>query len=281
MLLLAQAADTGEFEVATIDHGIRAEAKAECAFVEEVCRDRNIACSIIALQVPEGNVQAQARTARYAALERWASDRGLTAVMTAHHADDQVETLMMRLNRGSGVSGLAGVRAATQLGASQMRIVRPLLKFRRSELEAVVSAAGLRAVDDPSNQDDQFDRVRIRKALADADWHNPLAIARSAQHLADANEALDYEVDRYWEQHCERSGNYIRLPFHPMLETRLRLMTRAIAELGGSPRGSDVASLDANLANHRKSNVAGVMVELKLEEEGPFLHFSPEPPRSS
>lgn len=281
MLLLAQAVFPGQFEVATVDHGLREEATHECAFVARVCAERNIPCAELTVEVTRGNVQAQARAARYAAFERWVHERGFAAIMTAHHADDQAETLIMRLNRGSGVSGLAGVRADQHTKHWTMRIVRPLLGFRRAELERVVSASGLQAIQDPSNLDDRFDRVRIRKALADADWLDPLAIARSAQHLADANEALDYEVDRFWEQHCEQRGNSIRLRLHPMRETRLRLMIRAIEEFGGSPRGSDVANLDENLAHQRKGNVAGVMVKLRFEDEGPFLHFSPEPPRST
>lgn len=281
MLLMAHAVYAEQCEVATVDHGLRAEAKSECAFVEQVCSERDIACAVLTVQVPEGNLQAQAREARYAALEHWVSDRGLAAIMTAHHADDQAETLLMRLNRGSGVAGLAGVRRVNETEAGGLRIVRPLIGFRRAELESVVSAAGLHAVEDPSNQNDRFDRVRIRQALADADWLDPLAIAQSAQHLADADEALDYEVQRFWEQNAQRTRNAIRLPLHPMRETRLRLMTRAIKELDGDPRGSDIASLDDKFSNQRKRNVAGVMVELRSEDDGQFLNFSPEPPRRS
>lgn len=281
MLLLAHASYPGQFEAATVNHGLRKEAQTECAFVEQVCNERGIACAVLTVHVPKGNVQAQAREARYAAFEHWVNDRGLAAIMTAHQADDQAETMIMRLNRGSGVAGLAGVRRDNDAGAGGLSIVRPLLGFRRVELENVVSAAGLQAVKDPSNQDDRFDRVRIRQALADVDWIDPLAVAQSAQHLADANEALDYEVERFWKQNAQRSDNVVRLRLHPMRETRLRLMTRAIHELGGSPRGSDIANLDDNFSNQRKGNVAGVMVELRFEDEGPFFHFSPEPPRRS
>lgn len=280
MLLLAHAAFPGQFEVATVDHGLREEAKTECAFVADICRDRDIPCTVLTVEIDEGNLQAEAREARYAALEIWVHDRRLAAIMTAHHADDQAETLLMRLNRGSGVAGLAGVRADQYTEHWIMRVVRPLLDFRREELVSVVDASGLKAVADPSNDDARFDRVRIRKALAEADWLDPLAIARSAQHLADANEALDYEVQRFWEEYVERDGDTICLRFHPMRETRLRLMTRAIEELGGKPRGSDVARLGDRLAKDRKGNIAGVMIELRVKNDGPFLAFTPEPPRS-
>lgn len=280
MLLLSQATFPGQFEVATVNHGLREEAQDECAFVAHVCEERGIPCETLSVEVREGNLQAQARAARYKALQEWANARGLAALCTAHHADDQAETLVMRLNRGSGVAGLAGARADHSSENDTFRVVRPLLTFRRAELADVVSASGLNAVQDPSNDDTRFDRVRIRNALADAEWLDPFAIAQSAQHLADADEALNYEVERYWDQHVERDGEAIRLRLHPMREMRLRLITRSIRELGGDPRGGDVARLEETIADKRKGNVAGVMVELHREEEGSFLHFSPEPPRN-
>lgn len=281
MLLLAQAAFPDQFEVATVDHGLREAAKDECAFVAQVCQQRDIPCAVLTVKVTEGNLQAQARAARYAALENWASNRGLAAIFTAHHADDQAETLMMRLNRGSGVAGLAGVRSVSEIGDQGLRIVRPLLGFRREELARVVEASGLEAVQDPSNEDTRFDRVRIRQALAEADWLDTLAVTQSAQHLADANDALDYAAERFWEENARRDGGAILLPFHPMRATRLQLMARAISELGGNPRGSDLARLDDGLPLLRKGNVAGVMVELRMDEGVSFLIFSPEPPRNS
>ena len=279
MLLLAHAAFPGQFEVATVDHGIREEASDECAFVAQVCEERGVPCVTLSVEVAAGNLQAQARAARYQTLREWANARGLAALCTAHHADDQAETLIMRLNRGSGVSGLAGARADYLSEDDTLRVVRPLLTFRRAELADVVAASGLNAVQDPSNDDTRFDRVRIRKALAEADWLDPIAIAQSAQHLADADEALNYEVGRYWDQHVERDGQTIRMRLHPMREMRLRLITRSIRELGGDPRGGDVARLDEMFADKSKGNVAGVMVELHRNEEGSFLHFSPEPTR--
>jgi tRNA(Ile)-lysidine synthase len=91
---------------------------------------------------------------------------GLDALATAHHADDQAETLLARLNRGSGVAGLAGVRARGIVPGTRLPLIRPLLGWRRADLGEVVAAAGLTPVQDPSNSDDRFDRARIRKALS-------------------------------------------------------------------------------------------------------------------
>src|SRR5690349_11620180 len=96
MLSLAEAIIPGLFEVATVDHGLRPESAAECAMVAQVCADRGIRCEVLQVEVGEGNVQARAREVRYEALGEWAGERDLSAVATAHHADDQAETLLMR-----------------------------------------------------------------------------------------------------------------------------------------------------------------------------------------
>lgn len=185
MLLLAHAAFPGRVEAATCDHQLRAESADEARFVAELCDQRSIPHATLTLELPlQGNVSSNARAARYTALEAWRVARGLDHILTAHHADDQLETVIMRLNRGAGVGGLAGIRAVNG------PVVRPLLNWRRSELADIVTEACITAVDDPSNRDDRYDRARLRKALADADWLDPLAVARSAAACAEADDAL-------------------------------------------------------------------------------------------
>jgi tRNA(Ile)-lysidine synthase len=277
MLLLAEAAIPGQFEVATVDHGLRAEAKDECSLVEHACADRDIPCAVLRVEVGEGNLQEQAREARYAALADWATTRDLRAVATAHHADDQAETLLMRLNRGSGVTGLAGVRERAFLDPPyfELSLIRPLLAFRRTELASVIAAAGIETVDDPSNLDDRFDRVRLRKALADADWLDPVALTRSARHLAEADDALDEFAIVLWSQHVRREGDLVT--FYPLAPRvmRLRIIERIIRELGGDPRGSDVARLLDRIEAGTSANLGGVLVTVK----GNQWEFRPEPSR--
>lgn len=275
MLLLAQAAISGRFEVATVDHGLRPEAADECAFVERVCAERGIPCAVLRVTVANGNIQAEAREARYAALADWAQGRGLAAVATAHHADDQAETLLMRLNRGSGVAGLAGVREQSVVPGSDVALIRPLLFFRRGELAQVVAACGVSPVLDPSNESDRFDRVRLRKELASVDWLDPLAMAASASHLADAEEALDWAARREWDQRVTVAGGEIRYAPQAPRAIALRIVERAVSELGGTPRGSAAARLlDALLAGEG-GNVSGVLAQVRRGE----WVFTPEPPR--
>ncbi len=276
MLLLAQATVAGRFEVAAVDHRLRPEARVECALVERVCRARGIPCTILTVELADGNLQHQARKARYRALAEWAKAGGLAAIATAHHADDQAETLLMRMNRGSGLAGLAGVRGSLYREDLAIRLIRPVLDFRRAELAQVVAAAGIAAVQDPSNQDPRFDRVRIRRALAEADWLDPAALARCAAHLAQAEEALAAFAERMWDERVAHAGTQLRIrPDGIPHAIALRLLERAIATLGSPPRGSEVARLLHQLEAGVGGNLAGVLV---TTAQGVWL-LAPEPPR--
>jgi tRNA(Ile)-lysidine synthase len=277
LLLLAHAAIPGRFAVATVNHRLRPEAAAECALVERACAERSIPCTVLAVTVATGNLQAEARAARYAALAQWAEREGLTALVTAHHADDQAETLVMRLNRGSGLTGLAGVRPRRVVPGAGLALLRPLLGWRHAELAAIVAGAGLEPAQDPSNADDAYDRVRIRKALAKADWLDAEAVAASAGHLADADEAIGWIVERVWDEAVIVAEGGIRyLPGEPRA-VALRIVTRIVEGFGGSPRGGAIARLVADLDNGTGGNVAGVAASV---EDGAWL-FRPESPRRS
>ncbi|MGD9665700.1 MAG: tRNA lysidine(34) synthetase TilS, partial [Novosphingobium sp.] len=142
LLLLAEAVAPGRIEVATVDHGLRPESADEADMVAQICAENRLRHETLKVTVPSGNVQDAARGVRYNALADWATRRGLDAVATAHHADDQAETLLMRLNRASGVAGLAGVRARGKIPGIDVPVLRPLLGWRRAELVEIVEAAG-------------------------------------------------------------------------------------------------------------------------------------------
>ena len=243
LLVLAHAALKDGFEVATVDHGLRAEAAGEAANVASVCARLGIAHRTIRLELPGGAaVQERARHARYAALAAWLRERALAALLTAHHVDDQAETLVMRLNRGAGVRGLAGMRPRASVpGDAGLPLLRPLLGWRRSELQAVVEAAGLVPSDDPSNRDGRFERARIRAQLAGASWLDPSALAMSARHLAEADTALEWAADCEWRAVEQATNARHYAPAAPRA-VRLRVLERIIADLGGKPpRGRDLA----------------------------------------
>ncbi|MBS0475581.1 MAG: tRNA lysidine(34) synthetase TilS [Proteobacteria bacterium] len=255
LLLLAHAAMPGRIAAATVDHGLRAESAAEAAMVGQVCAALGVPHATLKVTLASGNLQAEARTARYAALAEWMASNRLAALATAHHADDQAETLLLRLNRGSGVAGLAGVRARGQVPGTGLALLRPLLGWRRSELAGVVSAAGIEAVQDPSNSDDRFDRARLRKHLAGAEWIDVPMVAASAAHLADAETALEWAAEREWAECVERAP--LGLTYRPRAPraVALRVLARIVTELDGeAPRGSAVARVfDALMARQPAS----------------------------
>jgi len=227
--------------------------------------------------VAGGNLQSEARTARYRALAEWMERRGLGALATAHHADDQAETLLLRLNRGSGVAGLAGVRAKGTIPGTRLPLVRPLLEWRRAELTEIVAAARIAAVDDPSNTDDRFDRARIRKALAEADWLDPEAMAASAAHLADADAALDWATAREWREGVSAAamGVFVYRPSAPRA-IALRVMALLIEKLDGAPpRGAATARLFDALAAGQVGSIGDLVV--RPTPEG--WTFTPAPRR--
>lgn len=227
--------------------------------VARVCTRLGVPHRIIRLDLAKrSGLQARARSARYAALAEWLAARDLSALATGHHADDQAELLVMRLNRGAGVHGLAGMRTCAALpGATGYPLIRPLLGWRRSELSAIVVAAGLEAADDPSNADARFERARIRRAIAGADWLDAAALARSAEYLAQADTALDWAADREWQR--IREGTPLCWAPEAPRAIRLRVLARIVATLGRSePRGLALARwLDA-LEAGRVATLAGV-----------------------
>ena len=272
MLLLAHAALPGRFEVATVDHGLRKESAAEAEFVQGLCDAFGALHATLRVKVAEGNLQDEARTARYAALAEWANERALGAILTAHHADDQAETLLMRLNRGSGLSGLAGVRARGVVPGSRLPLIRPLLNWRRDELRAIVKRAGIAPVEDPSNADPRFDRARIRAALGGADWLDPAAIAQSAAHLAEAEETLAWAFELEWDLWVEVDEGAVRYTPHAPRALILRVVERIIAGFGGEPRGGAVARLVQALEAGETGTLGGVVARA---EDDSWL-FRPE-----
>lgn len=284
LLLLAHAALGNHVFAATVDHGLRAESAAETRFVADLCAKLGVRCEILTVKVAEGNLQAAARDARYDALWAWAERRALGSFATAHHADDQAETVMMRLNRGSGVAGLAGIRGSVRRPGSEVSLIRPLLSWRKRELERVVEEAGIAPVRDPSNAEDRFDRVRMRAELLDADWIDPVAVSRSACHLAEADRLIDQMAFEELNANVEQTGSIIRYRPHGLGRVggyrlvHARVVAMLIERTGGTARGSEVQRLVDRLTVGDGGSLAGFVA---CALPGPVWELRPEPPRRS
>ncbi len=148
----------------TVDHRLRPESADEAAAVAGWMMARGIPHHVLRWRDrPRGNVQAEARRARYGLLENWCAAEGAGALLLAHHLEDQAETVLLRLGRGSGVYGLAGMSAETAPAWPGAPVrARPLLGVPKARLAATLSAAGQSWIEDPSNRNPAFARTRVR-----------------------------------------------------------------------------------------------------------------------
>lgn len=244
--------------------------------VARLCEALAIPCDIIKVSCAPGNLQDRARAARYGALAEWAGGAGLAAVMTAHHADDQAETLLMRLNRASGLSGLAGVRPCRPLEGTNILLVRPLLGWRKSELEAIVSAAGLVPVHDPSNSDPRFARARMRAWLARNDGLDVSAAAVSAGHLAEASAALEWAAHKAWRRAIADPPAWRWRDEGEPVPLLALIIAHGIAACSGrSVDPGEAARLASLIGANGQGNLGGVLVT----RGGHEWRFVAEPPR--
>ena len=203
MLLVARWAQSlaaaPALHVATVDHGLRPASAAEAALAAAAAARLGLPHATLRWigEKPATRIQERARAARYALLAAHAERIGAAKILTAHHADDQAETVLMRLVRGSGIGGLAGMRRETRLSPG-ITLVRPLLDVPKAELVALCHAGGIEIVDDPSNRDPAYARVRLRgeaAALARLGLDHT-ALLRLARRAARAEDALEAEAAR-------------------------------------------------------------------------------------
>jgi len=184
--------------VLTVDHGLRDGSKADARKVLRWARAAGLKAKALSWTGPRpsADVEAEARAARYRLMGGWARENGIAAVYVAHTRDDQAETFLLRLMRGSGLDGLAAMRALAPYPMPDFRelcVVRPLLGLERDAMRAHLAAQAIAWLDDPMNEEDRFARVRLRKlipALEEAGLPRE-RIAAAAAHLSRAREALD------------------------------------------------------------------------------------------
>lgn len=281
LLVTAQQIMPTALKVATVDHGLRAEAADEAAMVARVCADLGVPHETLTVDIaPGGNLMARAREARYAALGDWAEREGLQVIATAHHADDLAETLLMRLNRASGLRGLGAMRERSQMpGRPKITLIRPLLAQSRAVLAEVVERAGLEPVDDPTNHDPDYDRARVRAGLAAADWLDPMRLATSAMHLRDMADVLEFAARHEFAAQVSASEDMAEFAYNPAgpMAVRFRVLEELVARLAseGTPRGEEVANLLERLEFGEKATLAGVVCTPRAG----VWHFAAAPPR--
>jgi tRNA(Ile)-lysidine synthase len=277
LLRLAAAAWPGRIHALTVDHGLRAAAAGETAALAARCAAAGIPHATLHWRggKPGSGVQAAARAARYALLAQWCDGHRVGVLMTAHHADDQAETLLMRLARGAGSAGLAGIRRCRPL-APGVTLVRPLLGIRRRSLAEIAAAAateGWPIVDDPANRDPRHRRSAARALLAATPWLDAAAMAQAAAHLADTDAALDWAAAGAWAGRAAvvETGIVLDAAGLPAAIVH-RLVERSIAALmpEAAPRGPDVARLARRLGSGGTGTLAGVRAQALADGDWRF-----------
>ncbi|MBV8169474.1 MAG: tRNA lysidine(34) synthetase TilS [Alphaproteobacteria bacterium] len=244
LILLADGwarAQGGRAIALTVDHGLRPESAAEAAQVAAWLGARGIAHHTLAWAAPSGGagLQARARAARHALLQDWCADHAVLHLLLAHHQDDQAETFLLRLGRGSGVDGLGAMVPVSH--AAGCRLLRPLLDVPKARLVATCRAAGQAFVEDPSNRNPAFARVRLRAALPalGADGLAVRRLARTAAAMRRARAALDQATaDLLARAASPHPGGFCRLDRAALAGAPHELALRALAAVLGSVGGA-------------------------------------------
>ncbi len=282
-----------DFTVVTVDHGLRAESREEAAFVAGAAQALGFTHTTLSWEgdKPKTGIQAAARRARYDLLASACQAGAKACIVTAHTEDDQAETVLMRLRRGSGVDGLAGMDAVSEWDG--VAVVRPLLCFSKARLLAYLRASAIPFVRDPSNDNTAFERVRLRhamKALAAAGIGRA-SLARAASRVGRSRKALDAIADGFLDRHFEvtpLAQGAIGLEAFDALpeDIALRVLARVLALAGGgqaAPRLMRVESLLASLrAGASDATLGGCIViaasgTLKFYREPGRLRAAPLP----
>ncbi len=293
-LMLLASQWTGRFgrriEVATVDHGLRPGSGAEAALVGDWARALGFAHHhlIWSGDKPSSRLQERARQARYALLADSAVTTGAQAIVTAHHADDQAETVLFRLMRGTGVAGLSGMVEVSSCGP--VILARPLLQTLKVDLEQICREAGHPFLSDPTNACEKFARGRLRRlapVLAEQGLDRP-ALTRLGRRARRASEALDFYASSVGRT-ARIDSDDVSVRFHAVdlaqapAEIILRVLALEIARLAPAARvrlerlerlGQ---SLVAELAGGGtfRATLAGVLVEVSKNE----LRLRHAPPR--
>jgi tRNA(Ile)-lysidine synthase len=266
-------------EVATVDHRLHADSERWADGVERSATGLGLRCHRVALSLAASGpgVEAAAREARYAALERVRQAAGLDVIATAHTASDQAETLLMRLVRGTALGGAAAI-----LEARGDRVVRPLLFATRDDVEAYVAALALRPVRDPMNEDASLLRTRIRQSAlpalsSAAGFDVQPALARFARLAQEDDAFLSREAEVAFRRCAFADGSLDRSAVAALVPPIRRRVVARLMEAAGVP--VDAAAVDEALQAIARGGTAPLPKDTLLTCAGDRVRVVPAPPR--
>jgi tRNA(Ile)-lysidine synthase len=242
----------GEATALCVDHGLRCESSAETRQIGRWMKARGISHRVLVWKHgvgrPKAALQAQARLARYGLLSRWCRKHGVLHLALGHHAGDQAETMLMRLARGGGPDGLAGMSAVASRQSA--RIVRPLLAVQPDRLRATLQAAGQAWIEDPSNSNPAFERVRWRRLIAPS---LVSCLAGAAREIGEERCRRERELaDLLAGARVDLAG-FVDFPLKELAGAGADLVERALGRCLIAVGGADYAPRQESLALLRRS----------------------------
>jgi tRNA(Ile)-lysidine synthase len=263
----------------TIDHRLRPEAAAEARQVATWLASHGIAQRTLTWahggSGPRSALQAKARQERYRLLAGWCRRRGVLHLALAHHAGDQAETVLMRLARGAGIDGLAGMSAS--LARDGVRLIRPLLLIEPRRLRASLAAAGQDWLEDPSNRDERFERVRWRRVVP-PEQRVPLALA--AAEIGRERRQREHDLADLLARARLGPGGHLELPLEALLTAppalALAAIARCLMSVGGEPYPPRRESLERLLASLAMGSPARTLGGCRVATRGGRLIVQPE-----
>ena len=254
----------------TVDHGLRDGSDREAAAVAKYCAEIGVPHEVLLWQDWDGhgNLQAVARDARYRLMADWAKRNGVGGIVLGHTKDDGAETFVMRLSRKAGIDGLAAMDTEFERGG--MRYARPLWMVTRKQLRDYLTRHDVTWVEDPSNYDVDFERVRVRKALTELEGLGlgADALQHSSIVMRQARDALEYYTAQEARRLVVAEGADLIMPQRPDVpdEIARRLRAKAIQWMGHMPyppRLTSMQHLMEGLALEGTHTLGGAIVTLK------------------
>ena len=275
-----------KIHVLIVNHNLRKESLKEALTVKKMLKKRKIASVILSWkgQVPKKNIQKNARDIRYSLISNYCLKKNIRFLITAHHQDDQIENFLIRLLRGSGLTGLSSMSRITKYNRN-LKIIRPFLNFTKIDLKYVTLNYFKSYIKDPSNKDEKFLRVRIRKYRQEMikEGLDTGKIIKTVNNLVSANQALSFYKKKALYKHVSfLSKNKCLINRQIFLEEAGEIIFKSFSDvlslISGTyypPRSKKIMNLIDRVKKNKftKSTLGGCIIE----ESGSFILVSKEP----
>jgi len=259
-----------------VNHGLRKESQKEALKVKNMLIQKKISCKILSWKgkIPKSNIQKKARDIRYSLISEYCIKKNIKYLITAHHGDDQIENFLIRLFRGSGLTGLSSIALNVKLN-NKLKIIRPFLNFKKDDLKRVTLSYFKNYIKDPSNKDDKYLRVRIRKYIKQMkkEGLDAKKIIKTVNNLVVAKKALDFYKKKSLYNHISfvsknKCTINSQIFSHEAEEIIFKCFSDTLSLISGTyypPRSKKILNLISRLkkANFIKSTLGGCIIEKK------------------